>query len=103
MDDTFEIFQQEFEWDDNKNDINKKKHGISFETAAAVFGDDNRLEIPDEMHSIDEERYIVIGLVHKVLFVVYTEREDATRIISARKATPAERRVYYGNDSQNDL
>lgn len=55
MDDTFEIFQQEFEWDDNKNDINKKKHGISFETAAAVFGDDNRLEIPDELHSIDEE------------------------------------------------
>ena len=91
------------EWDDEKEKINIQKHGLDFSTAAKMFDDINRLEYYDEIHSIDEKRYIVIGLVHKVLFVVYTEREDATRIISARKATPAERRVYYGNDSQNDL
>ena len=94
MDNTFEIFQQEFEWDDNKNDINKKKHGISFETAAAVFGDDNRLEIPDEMHSIDEERYKVIGYIGKYLVVIYTERGQRIRLISARLATARERRLY---------
>ena len=90
------------EWDDNKNKINKEKHGISFETAAKVFDDINRIEFYDEEHSVDEDRYIVLGLVRKVLFVVYTDRKDATRIISARKATAAERSVYYDDYPQND-
>ena len=91
------------EWDDNKNAINKKKHGIIFETAALVFSDANSVEFYDEKHSIDEERYIVLGLVNKVLFVVCTDRKDATRIISARLATAAERRIYYDDYTQNDL
>lgn len=91
------------EWDDRKNKINKRKHGISFETAAHVFEDINRIEYFDEAHSADEDRFIVIGLVRKVLFVVYTDRGDATRIISARKATEAETEVYYDNYTQDDL
>lgn len=91
------------EWDDRKNEINKRKHGISFETAAHVFEDINRIEYFDEAHSADEDRFIVIGLVRKVLFVVYTDRGDATRIISARKATKAETEVYYDNYTQDDL
>ena len=91
------------EWDDRKNEINKRKHGISFETAAHVFEDINRIEYFDEAHSADEDRFIVIWLVRKVLFVVYTDRGDATRIISARKATEAETEVYYDNYTQDDL
>lgn len=91
------------EWDDRKNEINKRKHGISFETAAHVFEDINRIEYFDEAHSVDEDRFIVLGLVRKVLFVVYTDRGDATRIISARKATEAETEVYYDNYTQDDL
>lgn len=101
MDDRFGVFHQEFEWDEHKNNINKKKHGISFETAAAVFGDDNRLEIPDELHSIDEERYKVIGYIGKYLVVIYTERGKRIRLISARLATSRERRMYDDFNSQN--
>lgn len=91
------------EWDEQKNEINKRKHGISFETAARVFDDENRIEIYDEEHSTEEERYIVLGLVRKVLFVVYTNRINATRIISARKATKAETEAYYGDYTQDVL
>jgi uncharacterized DUF497 family protein len=84
------------EWDDNKNHINIRKHGISFETAALVFADEERIEYYDKLHSQEEDRYIVLGYVNGVLFVVYTMREDATRLISARLATPKERRIYYG-------
>ena len=58
------------EWDDRKNEINRRKHGISFETAAYVFLDEYRLEDVDEAHSTDELRYITIGRVHSVIFVV---------------------------------
>lgn len=88
------------EWDDEKNEINKRKHGLGFETAAYVFLDPYRLEKYDALHSDEEDRYQVIGCVGKVLFVVYTERSDATRIISARPATAEERRAYYNGDSQ---
>ena len=84
------------EWDDRKNEINRRKHGISFETAAYVFLDEYRLEDVDEAHSTDELRYITIGRVHSVIFVVYTQRREASRLISARMATPLERRAYYG-------
>ena len=91
------------EWDDDKERINIQKHGLSFSTASKVFDDENRIELYDEKHSTDEERYIVLGLVHKVLFVVYTDRKDTTRIISARLATPRERSVYYDDYQQDDL
>ena len=85
------------EWDDNKNKINIKKHGISFDTAALVFADEDRIEFYDKAHSIDEDRYVVLGCVHGVLYVVYTMRDEAARLISARMATPTERSIYYGD------
>ncbi|MBO6179348.1 MAG: BrnT family toxin [Selenomonadaceae bacterium] len=86
-----------FEWDDEKAKINKMKHGISFETAAMVFRDENRIEEYDDSHSSSEDRWKTIGRVKDILFVVYTER-IGTRLISARKATLYERSLYY--DSQ---
>ena len=83
-----------FEWDDKKAAINKQKHGISFETAAMVFADENRIERRDDKHSQDEDRWQVIGMVEDVLFVVYTERIDTIRLIMAREASPKERREY---------
>jgi hypothetical protein len=85
-----------FEWDAEKNILNKEKHGVSFETAAYVFDDPNYIEMYDFEHStLDEDRYIAIGMVGNILFVVFTERGDAIRLISARTATEAERRLYY--------
>ena len=87
----------QFEWDEEKEQINIAKHGIDFVTASHVFLDPDRLEIFDEKHStVDEERYITIGLVEDVLTVVYTERISALRIISARIATKKEKESYYG-------
>lgn len=88
-----------FEWDDNKEQINIKKHGMDFETASRVFDDESRIEIYDDLHSDYEDRYITIGMIDEITciaMVVYTERgTDVIRIISARKATPKERRKYY--------
>ena len=88
-----------FEWDDHKNAINKAKHNISFEAAAYVFSDPYRIIIDDYLHSEDEDRLITIGRANKILFVVYTERGDVIRLISARKATPKERGYYYNRIS----
>lgn len=85
-----------FEWDEKKAKRNFKKHGVLFETAAKAFLDEKRIEIYDEVHSIDEDRYITIGLADEVLFVVYTERYPKIRLISARLATARERKIYYG-------
>ncbi len=60
-----------FEWDEEKNQMNQRKHGISFETAAYVFEDENYIEMYDFEHSIDEDRYIAIGCVGEV----YLQRE----------------------------
>ena len=65
-----------FEWDEEKNILNQRKHGISFETAAYVFADENYIEMYDFEHSISEDRYIAIGRVGDVLFVVFTERKE---------------------------
>lgn len=89
-----------FEWDDEKERINVAKHGIDFSTAALVFGDDNRIEKYDELHSINEDRYITIGKINGiavVVMVVYTERKNSIRIISARLATRLEEEVYYND------
>ena len=87
-----------FEWDEDKITINKEKHKISFETAAYVFDDPYYIEMFDFEHSVDEDRYIAIGKVGDVLFVVFTERKDTIRLISARLATNAERSLYYDQD-----
>ena len=89
------------EWDKKKAALNRQKHGVEFEDAALVFADENRIERPDYKHSDIENRWQVIGEVGEILFVVYTERGAAFRLITARMATPEERRIYYG--AQNYL
>ena len=84
------------EWDDNKNQSNIKKHGISFETVALVFADEERIEYYDKLHSQDEDRYVVLGCVQGILYVVYIMRGEAARLISARMANATERKIYYG-------
>ena len=85
------------EWDAKKSLSNLAKHHISFETAANVFADPFRIEYYDEKNSVDEDRYITLGLVERVLFVVYTMRGEKYRIISARLANAKEEEAYYGN------
>ena len=73
-----------------------KKHKIYFEDAAFVFLDDYRIEDYDELHSDEEDRIKVIGKVAKVLVVIYTERGEKFRIISARYANKDDEEEYYG-------
>lgn len=88
-----------FEWDDEKNLKNQRKHHVSFAVAKKVFYDEHRIDAADDTHSGQEERRITIGMARKILFVVYTERDyddhDAIRIISARRANEEERMMYY--------
>jgi uncharacterized protein len=88
--------QLEFEWDDNKDDRNFKKHGVRFEEATTVFRDPNAVTLSDTLHSTEEDRYIDIGLSSKgrLLLVVYAERGSQIRIISSRLCTPREARFY---------
>jgi len=115
-----------FEYDPEKNRKNIQKHGISFKSAARVFFDYDRIELYDEAHSEEEDRYDTIGDVsagsltiignlrkdaqgaEDILFVVYTERamvdesgkpNEVIRLISARLATSFERGIYYGKRS----
>ncbi|HEY3856576.1 MAG TPA: BrnT family toxin [Verrucomicrobiae bacterium] len=85
-----------FEWDPIKAKTNLAKHSIAFEEATTTFGDSLSLTIPDPDHSQVEDRWIVIGQSHreKLLVVVYTERGDNIRIISARPASRRERKQY---------
>ncbi len=87
-----------FEWDENKNDINKKKHRISFEEAKTVFYDENALVINDPEHSQEEDRFIILGVSDKTNLLVvchcYRESDSVIRIISARKATTTETNQY---------
>ncbi|MCL2705368.1 MAG: BrnT family toxin [Spirochaetaceae bacterium] len=86
------------EWDSKKAKINLEKHKVSFETAQYVFSDPERLERLDrsENNTSEEERLQTIGMVNRVLFVVYTERKRSKFIISARLADKAERKSYNG-------
>jgi uncharacterized DUF497 family protein len=98
---------RKFVWDQAKAAENLKKHHVSFDTAALVFLDPSRIERRDdsEHNTSGEERWQTLGSVGKVFFVVYTERENRNeaeiRIITARAATKAEKRSYYGNDDRN--
>ena len=87
-----------FEWDDNKNEINKKKHNISFEEAQTVFYDEDALLIDDPDHSQEEDRFIIMGLSKRANLLVvchcYRASETVIRIISARKATKWEAKQY---------
>lgn len=85
-----------FEWDAIKAASNIIKHGVSFEEAIEVFYDPNALEDVDAAHSVEETRLFIIGLSsRRLLFIVYVETvEDRIRIVSARKASKAEREIY---------
>lgn len=85
-----------FEWDPDKAERNLKKHGVSFHEAATIFSDFLSFTWPDPDHSISEDRYITIGIseLGNVIIVAHTDRGKNIRIISARKATPKERRFY---------
>ena len=88
-----------FDWDERKNRINRRKHGVSFEEARSVFYDDCAIEFYDEPHSDPDDRFLLLGLsAHARLVLVchcYREDEQTIRIISARKATPAEAQHYW--------
>ena len=85
-----------YEWDPEKDNLNLRLHGISFDEILSAFDDPNALDLADERHSDDEQRYNIIGITERgLVFVVYTEREDdVIRIISARKATRNEEQQY---------
>jgi uncharacterized DUF497 family protein len=85
-----------FEWDEGKAASNLAKHGVAFDEAASALLDPLALTVSDTAHSTMEERWLTIGYsqASRLLLVVSTERESATRIISARKATSGERQIY---------
>lgn len=90
-----------FEWDENKNQTNQRKHGISFEEASTVFFDAYAILFDDPDHSEEEERFLIIGVTsqEKICIVshCYRGRDQKVRIISARKATSSERKIYFEN------
>ncbi len=85
-----------FDWDPVKARKNQRKHGVSFEEATSVFGDPLAMNMPDPDHSLEENRFILLGLFHKqrLLVVAYAERGKLTRLISAREATRRERKQH---------
>jgi len=86
----------EFEWDDPKRLGNTAKHGVRFEYALRVFADPNRIDAEDARDDYGEERRLTIGDIDGRIFaVVYTERGQSVRLISARKADKRERREYF--------
>ncbi len=86
-------------WDEDKNGLNKKKHGVSFEEAQMVFYDDSAIEFFDPDHSEEEDRFLMLGMSARlrVLVVCHCLRESGSviRIISARKATRKEEAQYW--------
>jgi len=86
----------EFEWNPRKSASNRRKHGVTFEEAATAFADPRSLNQFDPDHSIDEDRFLLMGKsrLDRILVVSYTDRPPRVRIISARLATRRERNKY---------
>ena len=86
----------EFEWDPDKAESNLQKHRVFFAEAATVFFDLFSITVPDPLHSVEENRFVITGLSYQQrhLVVVHLDRGDRIRIISARLATPSERKKY---------
>lgn len=86
----------QFDWDPEKASTNAKKHGVSFEEACSVFGDPLAVLKRDPDHSVGDMRYILLGssVAGRLLVIAFAERPPRTRLISARPATPRERRQY---------
>lgn len=87
-----------FTWDENKNQINQKKHKLSFEEAKTVFYDVEAIVFDDPEHSEEEDRFLIIGFTEKARLCIvshcYREEDSIIRIISARKATTSEKEYY---------
>lgn len=85
-----------FEWDRKKAESNARKHGVTFDEATTVFRDPLGLLMPDPDHSLEEERYLLLGMSarKRLLVVAFAERAPRTRLISARRAAPREGRRY---------
>ncbi len=87
-----------FEWDEDKARSNLKKHGVSFPEAESVFWDEYAVEFQDELHSSEEDRFLLLGMSRTARLLLichcFRERDDVIRIISARKATASES-VHY--------
>lgn len=83
-------------WDRLKAEANRGKHGVSFFVASTVFGDPLAITFNDPDHSVSEERFVTFGVsaIGRMLVVVHMDRGDTTRIISARRPTRAEVRIY---------
>ena len=90
-----------FEWDPRKAALNLAKHKVSFDEAVTAFGDPLGQIIDDPRHSADEERFVLLGRSgrRRLLVVMFTERGEAIRLISARRATPRERRGHEEGES----
>ena len=88
--------QVKVEWDATKAEGNHRKHGVTFEEATTVFGDPLALTFADPDHSVGEERYLMFGVSveGRLLAIVHTESSEAVRIISARRTTRSERKIY---------
>ena len=86
----------QFRWDSNKDRINRRKHGVSFDEATTVFGDPLAMTVSDPDHSMGEERFATLGrtMAGRLVVVIYTDDGDIVRIISAREASTHERNRY---------
>jgi uncharacterized protein len=86
-----------FEWHDAKAEANIQAHGVTFDLAETVFNDVFAIELLDDREGYGEARFVIIGMAndHIILYVVYTERDQRIRIISARRATPREQDDYF--------
>lgn len=94
----------QFEWDENKNQANIEKHGISFLEASTVFYDENAVLFDDPDHSENEDRFLIIGFSQKARICIvshcYRGNDDVIRIISARKATRRESEAYNRSEGE---
>jgi hypothetical protein len=88
-----------FAWDSEKAQSNLSKHGVSFELGRTLFADPDEVMLPDPDHSIEEERFISIGRAAdgELMLACYTENDELIRLISVRKATSPEIRIYRGH------
>jgi uncharacterized DUF497 family protein len=92
-----------FAWDSEKAASNLRKHGVSFEEGRTIFADSDEVMLPDPDHSAEEERYISIGRAAngEVMLACYTEFDELIRLISVRRAAPAEIQIYWRQGDEN--
>ena len=93
------MLYKDFEWDEEKELENIRDHSVNFTDATEIFRDYFRIERHDDDSSDNEDRYQTMGYFHDILFVIYTERVEIIRIMSARLAEPFERRIYGNSET----